>query len=828
MRAIALCVLFCLVSLSHCHDIDFTKTIKSKIGARTHIIGYNVIPSNTSYYISPTATPKTVTTTLQRAIYDLGSEGGTIYITTGIYTLINSLIIPSSNTHLAGTGMEDTILKLADYAEPFAYDKTRAGFIRTRLTNNIIISNITLDGNKNNQYHDEDHLYGRFGIFTEASDYVWFDYVKVKDWQGYGFDPHGWKDGNIWGNHLTITNCVSNENDWDGFTLDQTLNITVINCTAIHNGRHGFNIVTGSRFITLSNNTAIDNGYYDSHGGKGCGFMIQNNRFFGTRNAELYNNIAINNLKAGICLDDSPNIYLYNNFVNYTKYCFHIVNGQSSLVENNQCYTKYLVNPVNTTIIYNTSIITQDVSFMNNLFIETDCPFCSNTNTKDESSYTYLTQLDTYIPFGIAFYRWGMFILLKVFPAMWYRQLKFKKKQDNPALVEKGEYIDNNDVTVVISVYKPPARFENTLKSILSHKPNKLLVVSSMEGIEKVRATCAKFPEVTLYEANVFDKRSKLVVGIKQVKTKIVILTDDDVDWTSPSFLEKLVAPFQHNKKIGGVGCRQVGKIDGFCDIWGIMADMRLAVRMLELMATTWLDKGAPCISGRTAAYRTNILQCEEFYDYLQNEHFMGKLLLSGDDKCITRFVTNHGHLIYHQLRDNCELITTFETGWAFFEQLKRWSRNTWRSDITSVFIERKIWRVNPWTALILVDKMMTPFFMMYGISYLPYKLAQRQHWTLFVSWFIWILFSRFLKLMYYFADKKKWKYVVYLPLFVLFQYIQAAIKIWALFTLKERKWGSKPMTIKGNKIVINNDVIKSKNYDDEKKEKSLELTKPI
>jgi glycosyltransferase involved in cell wall biosynthesis len=423
---------------------------------------------------------------------------------------------------------------------------------------------------------------------------------------------------------------------------------------------------------------------------------------------------------------------------------------------------------------------------------------------------------------GVKIYRWSVFIFLKIIPSMFYKQIKFREK--TPELVESGEYIDENDVTVVIPVYNPPARFRNTLESIMAFKPKRLIVVCTVETMncdkaEAVTNEMSKiYPEIEfLWEKNpkLFGKRDKLITGIKAVNTKITILTDDDVSWDSPDFLKKVIAPFQSDPRIGGVGCKQVARINGFCDGWGVMADMRLAVRFLELMATTTLDKGCACISGRTACYRTEIIKSNECYDYLAHENFCGLDLASGDDKCLTRFVVNQGYLTYHQLRDSCELTTTFETGWAFFEQLKRWSRNTWRSDLTALFRERHIWRRTPWTAFILLDKMTTPFFMIYGISYLPYRLIADKQYPIFIGWIAWLLFSRVLKLSYYFADTGKLKYIVYVPLFLLFQYVAAIIKIWTLLTMNELKWGSKNITIKNGVAVTNNEIIKSINYDD-------------
>lgn len=296
-----------------------------------------------------------------------------------------------------------------------------------------------------------------------------------------------------------------------------------------------------------------------------------------------------------------------------------------------------------------------------------------NDNNNNNNNYNNFADWKIWLPWyvSIAVYRWGIFIILIVIPSFFYRQLKYKKKEVIEA--EGGTYYDTTDVTVVVAVYDPPVRFAETLNSILANNPGDLIIVGTKntKGINSIRTIFSsdefkKNKRVNLVWADKKGKRPALAAGIKATTTKLVALVDDDISW-SPNFLQKIIAPFQHDNRIGGVGCRQVGRIEGFFDVLGIMADMRLAVRFLELMATTTLDKGCACISGRTGCYRTDILKTPELYDYLLNEKFAGKQCLSGDDKCITRFIINNGYKTYHQLRSSCELVTTFERGWAFF-----------------------------------------------------------------------------------------------------------------------------------------------------------------
>lgn len=329
------------------------------IGPYYYTIGINLNMSQyayaTTYNILDITNATSTYLTIQSAVTKIGlMGGGVIYIKEGTYTLLRNIDFAKGNIKFTGDGMDATILKLVDYSPSFIIGTSKkSGFIRTRMITNFIVANMTIDGNKARQFYDDDSIYGKYGLFTEGCTNVWFDNVKVTNFQGYGFDPHGWKSVGIYGNNLTITNCISENNNWDGFTLDQTYNIVLIGNKAYNNGRHGFNIVTGAKFGQVINNTAYYNGYYDPHLGSGCGIMVQNNQEFGTGNISLVNNHLYHNKKAGICLNDVFNITAINNNIGDTCTCFNIVKQKTTQIFNNKCFTKKLVVTSGTTISYN-------------------------------------------------------------------------------------------------------------------------------------------------------------------------------------------------------------------------------------------------------------------------------------------------------------------------------------------------------------------------------------------------------------------------------------------------------------------------------------------
>jgi cellulose synthase/poly-beta-1,6-N-acetylglucosamine synthase-like glycosyltransferase len=408
-----------------------------------------------------------------------------------------------------------------------------------------------------------------------------------------------------------------------------------------------------------------------------------------------------------------------------------------------------------------------------------------------------------------------MFLFLKVIPSLFYRQIKKITPSDDLNLEE----VSNTDVTVVVAVYQPPDGFYNTIKSIADNNPAKILIVADITCVDDVKDICKDFDQniLEVLPEEKAGKRAALVSGIKASRTKITCLVDDDIIWC-PTLIENMILPFQYSH-IGGVGVRQNAFIRTRFDMFDILNNMRLAVRYLEIKATTVIDGGCVCISGRTACYRTDVIQREDMYEKFMKEKFLCLSVLSGDDKFLTRYVINNGYKTYHQLLHNCELSTPFEKGERLFKQFIRWSRNTWRSDFNAIFIERKIWRNNPYTAFVMFDKIFVPFLMIGGVVYtlilcfthkslLPNLLPSQDlenykhtfDYQLFIAYIVWLLISRTIKLYYYLWEFPS--HIIMVPVFVFFQFVQAFIRIYALITIYERGWGTRKIDVVGNEVV--------------------------
>lgn len=207
-------------------------------------------------------------------------------------------------------------------------------------------------------------------------------------------------------------------------------------------------------------------------------------------------------------------------------------------------------------------------------------------------------------------------------------------------------------------------------------------------------------------------------------------------------------------------------------------------------------------MSGRTAAYRTVILKDPDFLHGFTHDYWLGKYHLnSGDDKFLTRWMVSHGWSTYIQCCKEAELLSTMKPNWRFLKQVLRWTRNTWRSDLRSLFMERQVWTSHPYTAYTMVDKLFNPFTLLVGpclVIYLCFKsskgaTADGFHlpaWNILASWFVWLSATRTAKLLPHLWHRPQ--DIIYVPAFIVFGYYFSIMKIYALLTLHETGWGTR------------------------------------
>jgi hypothetical protein len=77
--------------------------------------------------------------------------------------------------------------------------------------------------------------------------------------------------------------------------------------------------------------------------------------------------------------------------------------------------------------------------------------------------------------------------------------------------------------------------------------------------------------------------------------------------------------------------------------IWQYLGECYIERRNFEISATSHMDGGISCLSGRTAAIRTKILQTQDFITGYVTETWLGIPLNADDDNFVTRLLVAKG-----------------------------------------------------------------------------------------------------------------------------------------------------------------------------------------
>lgn len=251
----------------------------------------------------------------------------------------------------------------------------------------------------------------------------------------------------------------------------------------------------------------------------------------------------------------------------------------------------------------------------------------------------------------------------------------------------------SQDVTIICpTIATGGSELDETLRTCLRAEPYEIILVTvdaNEAALNKMAngINAKKIRVLSIREAN---KRRQMCRAIPEVTTPITIFVDDDVIWP-PKVVPWILAPFE-DPKMGGVCTSQRLKRTNRLSIWSFLGAMYLERRNFDCSACLHIDGGLPCLSGRTAAYRTSILKTEAFTYGFTHEEWRTCQLNADDDNFITRWMYSHDWKIAMQYHKEAEVQTTLEDSPKFLSQCLRWVRSNWRSNLTSMFVERHYW----------------------------------------------------------------------------------------------------------------------------------------
>jgi cellulose synthase/poly-beta-1,6-N-acetylglucosamine synthase-like glycosyltransferase len=338
--------------------------------------------------------------------------------------------------------------------------------------------------------------------------------------------------------------------------------------------------------------------------------------------------------------------------------------------------------------------------------------------------------------------------------------------------------------SVVIPAFREdPDILDRCLTSWLAERPTEIIVVPDLEDAEvirRLRARAAAEPGLVVYPFAHTGKRSALGAGIRQARCDILVLADSDTQW-QPGLLRAVLAPFG-DPKVGGVGTRQNAYLPE-TSVWRRVADWMIDVRYLDYVRAQARFGAVACLSGRTVAYRRSLVM--PVLEHLEDEFFLGRRCISGDDGRLTWLILASGYKTVYQ--SNARALSMFpDTGRAFLKQRLRWSRNSYRCYLTAMW-KGWLWHQPFICQLSVLQILLTPLTMGFAMYYLGAWLLHPGPVIPIVA-VTWLLLGRTLRGVSHLRQKPGDIWV--LPLVAVMTIIVALpVKTYAFLTMNVHGW---------------------------------------
>ena len=276
-------------------------------------------------------------------------------------------------------------------------------------------------------------------------------------------------------------------------------------------------------------------------------------------------------------------------------------------------------------------------------------------------------------------------------------------------------------------------------------------------------------------------KRSALGVGIRAAKHEILVLTDSDTRW-EPGLLAHVQMPFV-DPRVGGVSTRQnvyqPRRASGAASPTGSST--------CATSTTCPRPRGAVASSASPAAPRpTDGRRCCRCSTHLENEFFLGRRCVAGDDGRLTWLVLAQGYRTEHQ--DSARALSMFPSTFrAFCKQRVRWSRNSYRCYLTAI-TNGWLWHQPLISQLTVFQILFTPVTMFATVWYLVVGVRNPQPGLALTLGAAWLLVGRAIRSFSHL--RRRPTDLLILPLVtVVITMVALPIKTYAFVTMNKQGW---------------------------------------
>ena len=171
---------------------------------------------------------------------------------------------------------------------------------------------------------------------------------------------------------------------------------------------------------------------------------------------------------------------------------------------------------------------------------------------------------------------------------------------------------------------------------------------------------------------------------------------------------------------------------------------------------------------------------------HLEDEFFLGKRCIAGDDGRLTWLVLASGYRTVYQ--STAHALSMFPTTFrAFCKQRVRWSRNSYRCYLTAMW-KGWLWRVPVISQLTVFQILLTPVTMAASVFYLAIAAAAPDGTGALAFAAVWFLIGRALRNVAHLRTRPS--DILLLPLVALvITFVALPIKLYAFLTMNKQGW---------------------------------------
>jgi hyaluronan synthase len=205
--------------------------------------------------------------------------------------------------------------------------------------------------------------------------------------------------------------------------------------------------------------------------------------------------------------------------------------------------------------------------------------------------------------------------------------------------------------------------------------------------------------------------------------------------------------------------------------------------RYLDYVPAMSRRGGVACLSGRTAAYRREIIR--PLLPALEHEIFLGRECVAGDDGRLTWLVLAAGFKTVHQDTAQADSMFPAELR-AFVKQRVRWSRNSYRCYLTAVS-HGWLWRQPFITQVTVLQILLTPVSMGAAVWYGSQWIVGTGGWVVALV-LAWAVIGRAIRATSHLREQPRDIWIAPLVAVVIAG-IALPIKLWAAVSMNKQGW---------------------------------------